>query len=64
MGRLEFDLGPVQYDGDALSPLPLAAQVGLAAGAAVVVLIVLVIILMYRFVLRLDTSGHLYNAAP
>ncbi|KAJ8265089.1 hypothetical protein COCON_G00141880 [Conger conger] len=48
MGKLEFDLGPVQYDGDALSPLPLAAQVGLAAGAVVVVLIVLVIILMYR----------------
>ncbi|XP_064156633.1 plexin-B3 [Anguilla rostrata] len=48
MGRVKFDLGPVLYDGDALSPLPLPAQVGLAAGAAVVVLIVLVIILMYR----------------
>ncbi|KAG7472671.1 hypothetical protein MATL_G00111400 [Megalops atlanticus] len=48
MGRLEFDLGPVQYDSDALPPVPLAAQVGLAAGAAVVVLVVLVIILMYR----------------
>ncbi|KAI1892996.1 hypothetical protein AGOR_G00139250 [Albula goreensis] len=48
MGKLTFDLGPVQYDNDALSPVPLAAQVGLAAGAAVVVLVVLVIILMYR----------------
>ncbi|KAJ8257768.1 hypothetical protein GJAV_G00189480 [Gymnothorax javanicus] len=48
MGRLEFDLGAVVYDSDSLPPLPLAAQVGLAAGAAVVVLIVLVIILMYR----------------
>ncbi|KAJ8393496.1 hypothetical protein AAFF_G00059690 [Aldrovandia affinis] len=48
MGKLEFDLGPVQYDSDSLSPVPLAAQVGLAAGAAVVVLVVLVIILMYR----------------
>uniref|UniRef100_A0AAY4B3E8 Sema domain-containing protein n=1 Tax=Denticeps clupeoides TaxID=299321 RepID=A0AAY4B3E8_9TELE len=48
MGKLEFDLGPVQYDSDILSSVPLAAQVGLAAGAAVVVLVVLVIILMYR----------------
>ncbi|XP_051525586.1 plexin-B1-like [Myxocyprinus asiaticus] len=48
MGKLEFDLGPVQYDNHLHSPVPLAAQVGLAAGAAVVVLIVLVIILMYR----------------
>uniref|UniRef100_A0A8C2Q7M5 Plexin-B1 n=1 Tax=Cyprinus carpio TaxID=7962 RepID=A0A8C2Q7M5_CYPCA len=45
---LAFDLGPVQYDNDLHSPVPLAAQIGLAAGAAVVVLIVLVIILMYR----------------
>uniref|UniRef100_A0A673GTE6 Plexin-B3-like n=1 Tax=Sinocyclocheilus rhinocerous TaxID=307959 RepID=A0A673GTE6_9TELE len=48
MGSLPFDLGPVQYDNDLHSPVPLAAQIGLAAGAAVVVLIVLVIILMYR----------------
>lgn len=48
MGGLAFDLGPVQYDSDLHSPVPLAAQIGLAAGAAVVVLIVLVIILMYR----------------
>uniref|UniRef100_A0A672RD57 Plexin-B1-like n=1 Tax=Sinocyclocheilus grahami TaxID=75366 RepID=A0A672RD57_SINGR len=48
MGSLPFDLGPVQYDNDLHSSVPLAAQIGLAAGAAVVVLIVLVIILMYR----------------
>ncbi|KAI7797950.1 putative plexin-B3, partial [Triplophysa rosa] len=48
MGKIEFDLGPVEYDNDLHSPVPLAAQIGLAAGAAVVVLIVLVIILMYR----------------
>uniref|UniRef100_A0A673J8M8 Plexin-B1 n=1 Tax=Sinocyclocheilus rhinocerous TaxID=307959 RepID=A0A673J8M8_9TELE len=40
MGSLAFDLGPVQYDNDLHSPVPLAAQIGLAAGAAVVVLIV------------------------
>uniref|UniRef100_A0A8C1XXM6 Plexin B3 n=1 Tax=Cyprinus carpio TaxID=7962 RepID=A0A8C1XXM6_CYPCA len=45
---LAFDLGPVEYDNDSHSSVPLAAQIGLAAGAAVVVLIVLVIILMYR----------------
>uniref|UniRef100_A0A8C9SKZ9 Plexin B3 n=1 Tax=Scleropages formosus TaxID=113540 RepID=A0A8C9SKZ9_SCLFO len=48
MGKLEFDLGLVHYDNDVFSAVPLAAQVGLAAGAAVVVLVVLVIILMYR----------------
>ncbi|TRY72826.1 hypothetical protein DNTS_009524 [Danionella cerebrum] len=48
MGSLAFDLGPVQYDSDFLSPVPLPAQIGLAASAAVVVLIVMVIILMYR----------------
>ncbi|XP_063064804.1 plexin-B3 isoform X2 [Engraulis encrasicolus] len=48
MGNLVFDLGLVQYDTDDPSPVPLAAQVGLAASAAVVVLVVLVIILMYR----------------
>uniref|UniRef100_A0AAR2LD44 PSI domain-containing protein n=1 Tax=Pygocentrus nattereri TaxID=42514 RepID=A0AAR2LD44_PYGNA len=48
MGRLEFNLGTVQYDIGNHSTMPLEAQVGLAAGAAVVVLIVLVIILMYR----------------
>uniref|UniRef100_A0A8C2I6Q5 Plexin-B1 n=1 Tax=Cyprinus carpio TaxID=7962 RepID=A0A8C2I6Q5_CYPCA len=48
MGSLAFDLGPVEYDNDSHSSVPLAAQIGLAAGAAVVVLIVLVIILMYR----------------
>uniref|UniRef100_A0A671KUS0 Plexin-B1 n=1 Tax=Sinocyclocheilus anshuiensis TaxID=1608454 RepID=A0A671KUS0_9TELE len=40
MGSLPFDLGPVQYDNDLHSAVPLAAQIGLAAGAAVVVLIV------------------------
>uniref|UniRef100_A0A6Q2XSY0 Sema domain-containing protein n=1 Tax=Esox lucius TaxID=8010 RepID=A0A6Q2XSY0_ESOLU len=48
MGKLDVDLGLVQYDADGLPPVPLAAQVGLAVGAAVVVLVVLVIILMYR----------------
>uniref|UniRef100_A0A673X2I4 Plexin B3 n=1 Tax=Salmo trutta TaxID=8032 RepID=A0A673X2I4_SALTR len=48
MGKLNIDLGTVQYDTEDLSPVPLAAQVGLAAGATVVVLVVLVIILMYR----------------
>ncbi|GAA6088899.1 plexin-B3 [Tachysurus ichikawai] len=48
MGQLVFDLGTVEYDMGTHTPVPLEAQVGLAAGAAVVVLIVLVIILMYR----------------
>uniref|UniRef100_A0A4W4ENG9 PSI domain-containing protein n=1 Tax=Electrophorus electricus TaxID=8005 RepID=A0A4W4ENG9_ELEEL len=48
MGGLEFNLGSVQYDSGTHSPVPLEAQVGLAASAAVVVLIVLVVILMYR----------------
>lgn len=49
MGNLEVDLGLVQYDSDSLlSPVPLAAQIGLAAGAAVIILSVLVVILMYR----------------
>uniref|UniRef100_A0A673A0X3 Plexin B3 n=1 Tax=Sphaeramia orbicularis TaxID=375764 RepID=A0A673A0X3_9TELE len=49
MGNLEVDLGLVQYDSDSLlSPVPLAAQIGLGAGAAVIILSVLVIILMYR----------------
>uniref|UniRef100_A0A671KPS4 Plexin-B1-like n=1 Tax=Sinocyclocheilus anshuiensis TaxID=1608454 RepID=A0A671KPS4_9TELE len=56
MGSLPFDLGPVQYDNDLHSAVPLAAQIGLAAGAAVVVLIVLVIILMYRDTFRLIIS--------
>ncbi|KAK1801097.1 hypothetical protein P4O66_022797 [Electrophorus voltai] len=49
MGGLEFNLGSVQYDSGTHSPVPLEAQVGLAASAAVVVLIVLVVILMYRY---------------
>ncbi|XP_072305494.1 plexin-B3 isoform X2 [Eucyclogobius newberryi] len=49
MGNLEVDLGLVQYDSDSpLPPVPLAAQIGLAAGAAVIILSVLVVILMYR----------------
>ncbi|KAM9344359.1 plexin-B3 [Pholidichthys leucotaenia] len=49
MGNLQVDLGQVQYDSDSLlSPVPLAAQIGLGAGAAVIILSVLVIILMYR----------------
>ncbi|TNM86527.1 hypothetical protein fugu_006757 [Takifugu bimaculatus] len=49
MGNLQVDLGLVQYDSDSLlSPVPLAAQIGLAGGAAIIILSVLVIILMYR----------------
>ncbi|XP_056278000.1 plexin-B1 [Pseudoliparis swirei] len=48
MGNLRVDLGLVQYDSDSLSVVPLAAQVGLGAGAAVIILSVLVVILMYR----------------
>ncbi|XP_037628566.1 plexin-B1 [Sebastes umbrosus] len=48
MGNLQVDLGLVQYDSDSLSVVPLAAQIGLAAGAAVIILSVLVVILMYR----------------
>ncbi|CAL8369800.1 unnamed protein product [Lota lota] len=47
LGNLQVNLGVVQYD-SSLSPIPLAAQLGLGAGAAVVVLSVLVVILMYR----------------
>lgn len=50
MGNLQVDLGLVQYDSDSLlSPVPLAAQIGLVAGAAVIILSVLVVILMYRY---------------
>lgn len=50
MGNLQVDLGLVQYDSNSLlSPVPLAAQIGLAAGAAVIILSVLVVILMYRY---------------
>lgn len=50
MGNLQVDLGLVQYDSDSLlSPVPLAAQISLAAGAAVIILSVLVVILMYRY---------------
>ncbi|KAM8754498.1 plexin-B3 isoform 2-T3 [Acanthopagrus schlegelii] len=49
MGNLQVDLGLVQYDSDSLlPPVPLAAQIGLGAGAAVIILSVLVVILMYR----------------
>ncbi|KAM9785477.1 plexin-B3 [Neosynchiropus ocellatus] len=49
MGNFKKDLGFVQYDTDSLlSPVPLAAQIGLGAGAAVIILSVLVVILMYR----------------
>ncbi|CAK6977993.1 LOW QUALITY PROTEIN: plexin-B1 [Scomber scombrus] len=49
MGNLQVDLGLVQYDSDSLlSPVPLAAQISLAAGAALIILSVLVVILMYR----------------
>uniref|UniRef100_A0A3B3BWP5 Uncharacterized protein n=1 Tax=Oryzias melastigma TaxID=30732 RepID=A0A3B3BWP5_ORYME len=49
MGNLKVDLGPVQYDSDSmLPPVPLAAQIGLGAGAAAIILMVLVVILMYR----------------
>ncbi|XP_035999861.1 plexin-B3 [Fundulus heteroclitus] len=49
MGNLQLDLGLVQYDSDSLlSPIPLVAQISLAAGAAVIILSVLVVILMYR----------------
>ncbi|KAM4562620.1 plexin-B3 isoform 1-T4 [Odontesthes bonariensis] len=49
MGNLQVDLGLVQYDSDSLlPPVPLAAQIGLGAGAAAIILSVLVVILMYR----------------
>ncbi|KAG7519548.1 hypothetical protein JOB18_011235 [Solea senegalensis] len=49
LGSLQVDLGLVQYDSDSLlSPVPLAAQISLGAGAAVIILSVLVVILMYR----------------
>uniref|UniRef100_A0A7N6A134 Sema domain-containing protein n=1 Tax=Anabas testudineus TaxID=64144 RepID=A0A7N6A134_ANATE len=49
MGSLQVDLGLVQYDSNSLvSPVPLAAQIGLGAGAGVIILSVLVVILMYR----------------
>ncbi|XP_037335663.2 plexin-B1 [Pungitius pungitius] len=48
MGNLRMDLGLVQYDSDSLSIVPLAAQIGLGAGAALIILSVLVIILIYR----------------
>nr|XP_020469454.1 plexin-B3-like [Monopterus albus] len=49
MGNLQVDLGLVQYDSNSLlSPVPLAAQIGLGAGAAIIILSVLVVILMYR----------------
>ncbi|XP_023189667.1 plexin-B1 isoform X1 [Xiphophorus maculatus] len=49
MGKLQADLGLVQYDSDLLlSPIPLAAQISLGAGAAVIILSVLIVILMYR----------------
>uniref|UniRef100_H3CAZ5 Plexin B3 n=1 Tax=Tetraodon nigroviridis TaxID=99883 RepID=H3CAZ5_TETNG len=49
MGSLQVDLGPVQYDSDSLlSPVPLAAQISLAAVAAVIILSVLVVILMRK----------------
>uniref|UniRef100_A0A4W6EKG8 Plexin-B1 n=1 Tax=Lates calcarifer TaxID=8187 RepID=A0A4W6EKG8_LATCA len=39
MGNLQVNLGLVQYDSDSLlSPVPLAAQIGLGAGAAVIIL--------------------------
>lgn len=51
MGSLQVDLGLVQYDSNSLvSPVPLAAQIGLGAGAGVIILSVLVVILMYRYV--------------
>lgn len=50
MGKLQADLGLVQYDSDLLlSPIPLAAQISLGAGAAVIILSVLIVILMYRY---------------
>lgn len=60
MGNLQVDLGLVQYDSDSLlSPVPLAAQIGLGAGAAVIILSVLVVILMYRYLssLRMPTES-------
>ncbi|KAJ8017304.1 hypothetical protein DPEC_G00016450 [Dallia pectoralis] len=48
MGKVDIDLGLVQYDPGVVVLVPLAAQVGLGVGAVLVVLMVLVIILMYR----------------
>lgn len=59
MGNLKVDLGLVQYDSDSmLSPVPLAAQIGLGAGAAAIILMVLVVILMYRCVPVLWSLGE------
>nr|XP_057940873.1 plexin-B1-like isoform X1 [Doryrhamphus excisus]XP_057940874.1 plexin-B1-like isoform X1 [Doryrhamphus excisus] len=48
MGNLNFSLGRVQYDSQALSIFPLEAQVGVGVGASIVALIVLIIVLIYR----------------
>ncbi|XP_077370887.1 plexin-B1 isoform X1 [Festucalex cinctus] len=48
MGNMNFSLGRVQYDSNALSIFPLEAQVGVGVGASIVVLIVLIIVLIYR----------------
>lgn len=48
MGNLNFLLGKVQYDSQAQSTFPVAAQVGIGVGASIVVLIVLIIVLIYR----------------
>ncbi|XP_029012583.1 plexin-B1 [Betta splendens] len=49
MGNLQVNLGLVEYDSNSLlSPVPLAAQIGLGAGAAIIILSVLIVILMYR----------------
>ncbi|XP_076015479.1 plexin-B1 isoform X2 [Genypterus blacodes] len=48
MGNLNFSLGRVQYDSQALATFPLEAQVGVGVGASIVALIVLIIVLIYR----------------
>ncbi|XP_061829857.2 plexin-B1 isoform X1 [Nerophis lumbriciformis] len=48
MGNLNFSLGRVQYDSQALSIFPMEAQVGVGVGASIVALIVLIIVLIYR----------------
>ncbi|XP_078399398.1 plexin-B1-like isoform X1 [Cetorhinus maximus] len=48
MGKLNFELGKIQYDAESQSNFPIEAQIGLGVGASIVALIVLIIVLIYR----------------
>ncbi|XP_078065963.1 plexin-B1 isoform X2 [Mustelus asterias] len=48
MGKLNFELGKIQYDAESPSNFPIEAQIGLGVGASIVALIVLIIVLIYR----------------